>query len=140
MMDIKDKVENKEILYNDINKAKFELIPLFLKDKNVIKFKSYNELIHTIILLYLYIGHIFNKEVIVIDTISRTTRNKTYSSFVNPITSNPSNIINALRGRRFESDVIVCIKSDLEPQVADEILTHINMASKGNANIITCVL
>lgn len=142
MDDIKYKVKNREILYNDINKAKFELIPLFLKDKNVIKFKSYNELIHTIILLYLYIGAAYNTKVTVIDMVTRKMSNKTYSFYVDPITARPPNILNKLRGRAFDGKLIVFIKSDidLEPSLENDIFASINMSSKGGANIVTCIL
>lgn len=142
MDDIKDKVRNREIHYNDISKANFDLIPLFLNHDNNIKFKSYNELIHTIILLYLYVGSVYNTEVTVIDTLSRPTANKTYSSYVNPITSSPLNIINKLRGRIIDSQLVVFIKSesDISPILEDDILNSIRIASRRSNNIITCVL
>lgn len=142
MDDIKYKVKNREICYNDINKAKFDLIPLFLKDKNVIKFKSYNELIHTIILLYLYVGAAYNTEVTVIDTVSHKITNKTYSFYINPLTAHPSNLLNKLRGRRFDGKLIVFIKSDidLEPRLENDIFASINMSSKCGAYIVTCIL
>ena len=142
MNDIKYKVKNREICYNDINKAKFDLIPLFLKHKDNIRFKSYNELIHTIILLYLYVGAAYNTEVTVIDTVSRKIPNKTYSSYVNPIIASPSNIINKLRGRRFNGELVIFIKPEsyLGPILENDIFASINMSSKGGANIVTCIL
>lgn len=141
-MDIKDKVRNREIHYNDINKANFDLIPLFFKDKNNIKFKSYNELIHTIIMLYLYVGAIYNSEVTVIDTVSHKMPNNTYSFYVNPILVSPTNVINKLRGQRFDGEIVLFIKpeSGLGPILEDDILNSIRMSSRRKTHIITCVL
>lgn len=141
-MDIKDKVRNREIHYNDINKANFDLIPLFLKHVNNIKFKSYNELIHTIIMLYLYVGAIYNSEVTVIDTLSRKMPNNTYSFYVNPILASPSNVISKLRGQRFDGQLVLFIKpeSGLGPILEDDIINSIRMASRRKTYIITCVL
>lgn len=141
-MDIKDKVRNREIHYNDINKANFDLIPLFLKHANSIKFKSYNELIHTIIMLYLYVGAIYNSEVTVIDTVSRKMPNNTYSFYVNPILASPSNVISKLRGQRFDGQLVLFIKpeSGLGPILEDDIINSIRMASRRKTYIITCVL